>query len=211
MKDIKQELDVVNANIQVQLPIEILEAFGQSIADLQTKEFGKTSKVGMLFSETVVLTENKIETTIKDLFGGKKGIISFVRGNWCPFCNVEIGHLLAYYKELHAKNVEVVVVSPMAIDTLKDWKEEMNMPFAIAQDKDLELAKALGIDFELQDFVQPYYEKLGIDIKQFNQTTDVELPVPAVYVVNEEGVITFAFIDCNYTNRLDLKEILTVL
>lgn len=208
MKDIKQELEAISAGMQSQVPAEVLTAFGQSIADLQTKDFGKTSELGMLFSDVPVLTEDKKEISVVEMFKGKKILVSFVRGSWCPFCNVEMGHLLAYYEELQKKGIEVVVISPMNIDALQEWKKEMNIPFHIVQDKDVRLGKALGIDFELQDFVQPYYEALGIDLKKINEAEKAELVLPAVYLLDEQGVVTYRYMDVNYGDRLDLKEVM---
>lgn len=207
MKEIKQALEAINQGMQTQVPVETLTAFGNSIIDLQTRDFGKTSEVGNKFSNTKVLTEEGKEKGITELFERKKVLVSFVRGSWCPFCNVEMAHLMSYYKELQENDVEVIVVSPMSIELLKKWKDEMQMPFSIAQDKGLALSKALDIDFELQDFVTPHYEALGIDVKMCNQTDKAELVLPAVYLLDESGMITFRYMDVNYGTRLDLREV----
>lgn len=208
MKEIKQVLAEVTQGMQTQLPIEVLTAFGDSIADLKTQEFGRVSEVGMAFPSVPVVDENEQLISIVDLFKGKKALVSFVRGSWCPFCNVELAHLMSYQKELEEKGVEVIVVSPMNVALLKKWKAEMQMPFRIVQDWGLAIGKALGINFELQDFVQPHYEALGLDLKLLNQTEKVELSVPAVYFVDEEGMIGYRYLDVDYSNRLDLKSIL---
>ena len=211
MKEIKQALETISQGMQTQVPVETLTAFGNSIADLQTRDFGKTSEVGNKFANAKVLTEEGKEIGITELFEGKKVLVSFVRGSWCPFCNVEMAHLMSYYKELQKNDVEVIVISPMNIELLKKWKDEMQMPFSIAQDKELALSKALAIDFELQDFVAPHYEALGIDVKMFNQTDKAELVLPAVYLIDESGVITFRYMDVNYGARLDLGEVVASL
>lgn len=211
MKEIKQALETISQGMQTQVPVETLTAFGNSITDLQTRDFGTLSEVGMKFANVKVLTEEGKEIGIAELFEGKKVLVSFVRGSWCPFCNVEIAHLMSYYKELQDKGVEVIVVSPMNIELLKKWKDEMQMPFNIAQDKELALSKALDIDFELQDFVALHYEALGIDVKMFNQTDKAELVLPAVYLLDESGVIAFRYMDVNYGVRLDLGELVVSL
>ncbi|MCC9041525.1 redoxin domain-containing protein [Myroides sp. M-43] len=207
MKDIKEALETISQGMQAQVPVETLTAFGNSIADLQARDFGKTSEVGMKFAKEKVLTEEGKEKEVTELFGGKKVLVSFVRGSWCPFCNVEMAHLMSYYKELQENDVEVIAISPMNIELLNKWKDEMQMSFSIAQDKDLTLSKALGIDFTLQDFVTPHYEALGIDVKIFNHTDEAELVLPAVYLLDESGVIAFRYMDVNYGTRLDLGEL----
>ncbi|AJH16165.1 peroxiredoxin-like family protein [Myroides profundi] len=211
MKEIKQALDTMTQGMQSQVPVETMNAFGNSIMDLHTKSFGTTSEVGMMFPSVEVVTESNQQIPIVDLFKGKKTLVSFVRGNWCPFCNIEMAHLMSYYPMLQDKGVEVIVVSPMNIELLKDWKSENKMSFPIVQDKNLVLGKALDIKFELQDFVQPHYEMLGIDLKHLNQTEKTELNIPAVYIIDDEGRISFRYMDVNYGNRLELKEVINVL
>lgn len=208
MRNIKQGLEAISVGMQSQVPTETLQAFGASIADLQLKEFGKNSQEGMLFPSTVVINEEGKEVSIVDKYRGKKVLVSFVRGSWCPFCTVEIAHLISYYEELQEMGIEVIVVSPMQIEALKQWKDEMQMPFTVVQDRSLILSKALGIDFELQDFVQPHYEALGLDLKVINHTDIAELALPAVYVVDENGIIIFRYMDVNYSERLDLQEVM---
>lgn len=206
MRELKQGLADINKGMEMQLPAETLQAFGNSVLDLQTNVFGASSEVGVLFPSIEVFTSAEQSIDIPTAFKGKKVLISFMRGSWCPFCTLEMAHLMSYQEELSKNNVEVIVVSPMDIELLTQWKEEMNFPFTIAQDKTLRLAKALGIDFELQDFVIPHYEALGIDVKAVNQTDAPELVVPAVYLLDAQGRIDLRFLDVAYGNRLDLKE-----
>ena len=78
-------------------------------------------------------------------------------------------------------------------------------------DKGNIFAKQLGIAFELQDFVLPYYHALGIDLSNFNENDDNSLPIPAVFVVNESSKIIYKFADANYMNRIDIDELLKTL
>lgn len=206
MREIKQGLADINKGMAMQLPAATLQAFDNSVRNLQTNAFGASSEVGVLFPSVEVFTSAEQSIAIPAAFKGKKVLVSFMRGSWCPFCTLEMAHLMSYQKELSKNKVEVLVVSPMDIALLTQWKEELNFPFNIAQDKTLCLAKALGLDFELQDFVLPHYEALGIDVQAVNQTDTPELVVPAVYLLNAQGRIDFRFLDVAYGNRLDLKD-----
>ena len=64
---------------------------------------------------------------------------------------------------------------------------------------------------ELQDFVLPFYNALGINLSSFNKNDDNSLPIPAVFVVNENGIIIYKFADVNYMNRIDIDELLNTL
>lgn len=64
-------------------------------------------------------------------------------------------------------------------------------------------AKDFGLVFKLSGKIQVIYKNFGIDLQAANGDQSFELPIPATYVVARNGIISFAFIDADYTNRLD--------
>ena len=59
--------------------------------------------------------------------------------------------------------------------------------------------------------MQEIYGSFGIDLPAANGDQSFELPIPATYVVSQDGIIAFAFIDADYTNRLDPETIIAEL
>ena len=73
------------------------------------------------------------------------------------------------------------------------------------------LAKQLGITFELQNYVIPIYSSMGIELSAYNSNDNNELPVPAIFVLDTNGRITYRFVDTNYMNRIDIQELINQL
>ena len=113
--------------------------------------------------------------------------------------------------EFKEKNATLVAISPQSPDNSLTVIEKHHLTFEVLTDKDNVFAKQLGIVFELQDFVLPYYHALGIDLSSFNENADNSLPIPAVFVVNESSKIIYKFADANYMNRIDIDELLKTL
>lgn len=55
------------------------------------------------------------------------------------------------------------------------------------------------------------YNGFGIDLKGTQGNENYELPVPATYVVDQNGVIILAHVDVDYTTRMEPEEVLAVL
>ena len=72
--------------------------------------------------------------------------------------------------------------------------------------------KKFGLVFELDNKLVPLFkENFNLDLVAINGTEKVGLPIPATYVVDGEGVIQFAFVQSDYTQRAEPERILEVL
>jgi peroxiredoxin len=75
----------------------------------------------------------------------------------------------------------------------------------------LQLSRDFGLVFKLSDKMQEIYRNFGIDLPTANGDQSFDLPIPATYIVAQNGIIKFAFIDADYTNRLDPETIISEL
>ncbi len=81
--------------------------------------------------------------------------------------------------------------------------EKLALEFEVLSDAGNKVARQFGLVFKLSDTMQEIYRNFGIDLPAVNGDQSFELPVPATYVVDKNGIITYAFIDADYTKRLD--------
>lgn len=209
MSKLAKQIEQFNNELATQIPQEVLEAFGKSIEDLKTKNIENNSKkLGEKIPEfSLPNAKNEIVHSAEILKSGKM-VIAFYRGSWCPYCNLELKALQENISKFIDKKTTLVAISPQSPDNSLTVIEKHNLTFEVLTDKDNLFAKQLGITFELQDFVLLYYQALGIDISVFNKNKDNTLPVPAVFVVNEEGKIIYKFADANYMNRLNIEALI---
>ena len=212
MNELAKQIEQFNNELATQVPQEVLEAFGKSIEDLQKKNIEEKSiKLGEVMPEFLLPNvKNEIINSNEILKNGKM-IIAFYRGSWCPYCNLELKMLQDHLPKIKDKKAMLVAISPQSPDNSLTVVEKHNLTFEVLTDKDNLFAKQLGISFELQDFVLPYYQALGIDLMHFNKNNDNSLPVPAVFVIDQNGKIIYKFVDANYMNRIDIDELLQTL
>ena len=212
MNELAKQIEQFNNELATQVPQQVLEAFRKSIEDLQTKNIEEKSiKLGEIMPEFLLPNvKNEIINSNEILKNGKM-IIAFYRGSWCPYCNLQLKTLQDYLTKIKDKKATLVAISPQSPDNSLTVVEKHNLTFEVLTDTDNLFAKQLGISFELQDFVLPYYQALGIDLMHFNKNNDNSLPVPAVFVIDQNGKIIYKFVDANYMNRIDIDELLQTL
>lgn len=87
----------------------------------------------------------------------------------------------------------------------------MNLEFEILSDLNNETAKKFGIAFSMEDELIEIYKGFGIDLETSQGNENYELPVPATFVVDQNGTILLAHVDVDYTTRMEPEEVLTVL
>ena len=212
MNELAKQIEQFNNELATEVPQEVLEAFGKSIEDLQKKKIEEKSiKLGEIMPEFLLPNVKNGIINSKEILKNGKMIIAFYRGSWCPYCNLELKALQENLSKINDKKVSLVAISPQSPDNSLTVIEKHNLTFEVLTDKDNTFAKQLGIIFELQDFVLPFYNALGINLSSFNKNDDNSLPIPAVFVVNENGIIIYKFADANYMNRIDIDELLNTL
>lgn len=206
MDNLAQQIAKLNEELASQVPMETLQAFQKSIQDLKEKNIENRSlNIGDKFPNFELHNFDNQLISLENLLNEQKTIIAFLRGSWCPYCNLEISALQNNLSKF--KNAKLVVVSPQSQEANLDWQKQHNLSFELLSDKGNQLAQKVGIDFELQDFVIPHYENLGIDLPKINQTEKSSLPIPAVYVLDINGTIIYKFVNANYMERINIDEL----
>ncbi|WHT37893.1 peroxiredoxin-like family protein [Myroides sp. mNGS23_01] len=176
MTALAQQIEALNENLASQLPAEILEAFSQSIADLKSQGLeNQAPKVGQIFPNFKLSNTLNQPVELKELLQKGSIILAFFRGNWCPYCNLELKALQDRLQDF--KGATLVAISPQMATYNEELKNNHALSFDVLTDQDNRLAKQLGISFSLQDFVLPIYQNLGITLSSFNGNDYNELPV----------------------------------
>ncbi len=150
-------------------------------------------------------------TTLEDLLAQGPIVISFYRGGWCPYCNLEfkaLNELLPTLKELGAN---LVGISPELPDNSMSTAEKHELRFEVLSDVGNMIAREYGVVMDVPESMRPLYLQWGLDIPAANGDDTWELPIPATYVIGSDGKIVFAYVNKNYTERLEPSEIVKAL
>jgi len=113
--------------------------------------------------------------------------------------------------KIKSLDAELVTISPQLPDNSLSTAEKLALEFEVLSDVGNKVARDFGIVFKLTDKMQEIYKNFGIDLPTANGEQSFELPIPATYVVAQNGIVSFALIDADYTNRLDPETIIAEL
>jgi len=104
-----------------------------------------------------------------------------------------------------------VAVSPETPDNALSTVEKNNLTFEVLSDMGNRVAREFGIVFQLPPALRPIYAGFGIDLPRANGDNTFELPIPATFIIGTDRKIRKAFVDADYTKRLDPEEIIDAL
>lgn len=142
----------------------------------------------------------------------KKGpvVLLFYRGYWCPYCSQQLKMLQDSLQFITSKGASVVAISPQAPDGVGKTVAQTGATFPVLYDKNIAIAKAYDVSYEVDEKTRTQYlEKWNVDFLKINDQKDkAALPVPAVYIVDKKGKITYRFFDRDITRRPTVKELL---
>ncbi|WP_278381233.1 peroxiredoxin-like family protein [Chryseobacterium arthrosphaerae] len=212
MNTLAKQIEQLNQELSSQLPQEVINAFGKSVDDLKTKNIeDRCIQPGEKMPEFILPNATGKMIDSNDILKKGKMILAFYRGSWCPYCNLELKFLQDNLSRIKDKNAVLIAVSPQTPDHSLSMAEKNKLGFEVLSDQNNDFAKKLGIVFQLQDFVLPYYRNLGINLFEFNNNDENLLPVPAVFVVDQDRRVIFKYLDVNYMNRVDVEELIQAL
>lgn len=138
-------------------------------------------------------------------------VISFYRGAWCPYCNLELQAYQEILPEIHDLGAQFVAISPELPDRSLSLVEKHSLKYEVLSDLENEVARKFKIVFGIEDELKEAYELLNVDLAKTQGNERYELPIPATYVIDENGKIILAHVYSDYTTRLEPQEVLRVL
>ena len=135
-------------------------------------------------------------------------IVTFYRGGWCPFCNMQLAAYENILPQIHALGAQLVAISPEQPDSSLSTVERQKIHFVVLSDNENQVAKQFNIVYDLPDQLIEIYKQFKLDIPAYNNTDRYELPLGATYIVDTKGIITYAFVDIDYKKRAEPETLL---
>ena len=139
-------------------------------------------------------------------------VITFYRGSWCPYCNLQLKALQSRLPEIHALGAQLVAISPQVPDGSMSENEISNMDFVVLSDQNADVAASYGVAWKVPEFLLEHMRvDRGLDLESLNNGNGSILPIPATFVLNSEGKITWRYVDVDYRTRSEPEDIINAL
>lgn len=160
----------------------------------------------------VVIQNSKGEPVdLRALVGQKRTALIFYRGGWCPFCNKHLKEVAEAKDQIVQSGYQIVAINADRPEDVAIAEGKNNFPFLILSDSDLKAATAFGLAFKLDDDTVKKYTDFKIKLEDSSGKPRYSLPVPAFYLIDTDGKVTFEFHDPDYKVRISKDALLSAI
>ncbi|QEG35196.1 peroxiredoxin-like family protein [Bythopirellula goksoeyrii] len=186
-------------------------AHSKELQEKTAKEAARSAlKVGdhAIDGELVDADGNKI--LLSDLWKKNPLVVIWYRGGWCPICMRHLSGIQEAMPEIEKAGAKIVAIAPEKPEMTKQTAENNGFDFLLLSDQGNELGEKYGVVFKLDPDTATRYQQM-FDLAKYNGDSSMRLPVPVAYVINQEGVITFAYVEPDYKQRVKPEDIINAL
>jgi peroxiredoxin len=205
-----QQLDAAARSVKERRP-EFAAAIDRMVGRLKENSAGADApQVGDEMPPFYLPDENGRVVSLGDLIARGPVAVTFHRGHWCPFCRISINALVRAHEEVAAIGGQIVAVMPEREQFVSDLRATSNAPFLVLTDMDNGYAMSLGLAIWVGDEMQKIIsERHNLANYQGNDTWT--LPIPATFVVGQDGRIKARFVDPDYRKRMAIEDLLAAM
>jgi peroxiredoxin len=141
-------------------------------------------------------------------FAAQPTILVFYRGSWCPYCNKQLAALGEAQEELRKLGYQILAVSPDTAAGLKQMAGKNHLDYQLLSDHEMVASAAYGVAFQVPAPTVKAYQGYGIALTPIAGTDGRWLPIPAVFIIDRQGTIRFAYANPDYKTRLEVSDLL---
>lgn len=208
MTRLLEEIKQYQSEFRQKAPAEKQRLMAEATAELAASGVAKGLGIGDTIPNFTLPDVSGEPVAIKTLLEQGPVILTFYRGGWCPYCNLE---LRAYEREIdriRTLGATVVAISPETPDFAEQTADKNGLSFPVLSDVDLHVSRQFDLVFDLPDYLIEIYKASGLDVTKHNGNDDWQLPKPATFIIDEDGVIRFVEVPSDYTKRVDPEQII---
>lgn len=153
---------------------------------------------------------NGIDIRLAELRAVAPVVLVYYRGNWCPFCTRQLQGLQRALTDIHSLDAQLVAISPETATNGLETQRQNQLAYPTLTDQGNKVAREFGLAYRVSDDAEALYAPF-VDLVEHNAEASRELPLAATYVIDSAGIIRYAFVSVDFTERADPAEILRVL
>jgi peroxiredoxin len=210
---LKEQLAEYRAGWHQRVPAERQAIMQRHINQLRSGAIARSMlKVGDL--APAIVLENAKGATVDVGVLLKKGpaIVTFYRGGWCPYCNLELKAYQEILPQIVAAGASLVAISPEKPDDMVSTAEKNALAFEVLSDVGQKVGRAFGLVYDFTEELKSAYHGFNLDIPARNGTPgEWALPVSATYIIDRDSSIDYAYTGVDYRDRADPRDVLAAL
>lgn len=192
---------------------EFMKGVDDIINEAKAFEKGKNAiKIGEKAPDFKLPNPLGKDVQLSDLLSKGPVVVTFYRGSWCPYCNLQLRALQAKLNEIESLGATLVAISPEVPDASMTKNEISNMDFTVLSDQDAKVASQYGVAWEVPEFLLDHMRiDRELDLKEINNGNGSVLPIPATFIIGTNGLVQWNYVNVDYRTRSEPDEIIDAL
>ncbi|WP_109831201.1 peroxiredoxin-like family protein [Reichenbachiella versicolor] len=212
-KSYKEALKELRNNLSTMLPAEALETWNNDAKELQRKHSSILKlKVGDLAPDFVLPNAVNKQVSLSEVLKSQKVVLTFYRGTWCPYCNLALNLYQSILPQIQEAGATMIAISPQTPDESLNIKQKNELQYHVLSDTSNKVAKQFTTVHPNPEKSLEKMTELGYDFDSFYSEEGSELPIPAVFIIEQNGEVSFAKSEGgDYRYRVEPSELLEAL
>ena len=209
---LQEQLDAFKTQFKSNAPEGAFEAFAKSTQELIDKGYAeKALKVGDKAPEFTLRDSDGNDVVLKELLAEGPVVLTFYRGVWCPYCNIELQALEAVAEDIRSRGATLLAISMQGSADSRKSQRDNNLSYPILTDQAGELSHQFGLRWTLQPYVIDFHKMFKVELPTIHNDGEWNLPMPARYVIDSDGAIAYAEVNPDYTRRPEPSDLFPIL
>lgn len=206
--DMRRQFDQYIEKFKQNASQDVQDKMSQAIDELEASDQGNGLSKG----------EKAPDFTLPDAKGGqvqlseqlKQGpaIVTFYRGGWCPYCNMELRAYQEIMEDIHNEGAQLIAISPQTPDQSMTTQEKNDLQYHVLSDVGNKTAQQFNLVYELPDYLVDVYKDKGLNVDKHNGDESWTLPISATYIIDTDGTIVYEYTKSDYKDRAEPSEVL---
>lgn len=210
--NLKQELSQLRDRSSAMIDAPSMAIMNRSADEIRQRIEQRALQPGDVAPNFRLTDAHGASVELDDVLKSGPVVLSFYRGQWCPFCNLELRAYQSRLSQFAALGAQLVAISPQMPDHSLVTTTENALNFPVLSDIGLHVARAYGIAYDFSgDLRTLFIDRWKTDLVAWNGEGGWSLPVPATFVIGKDARVQFAHVDPDFRERSDPDEVLAVL
>jgi peroxiredoxin len=198
--------------ITAQIPAEIGGRIQSGVDEVTSSGVAPGLAVGDAAPDFALSDAVGNQVVLTELLARGPVVATFYRGEWCPYCNLQLKALQQVLPEITAAGGTLVAISPQAPDHALTLTEKHELAFPVLSDLDQSVSEAYQVRFdvtgELEDLQVNVFQN---DPAAQNADGRRSLPVPSTFVIDRSGTVRYASVDADWRVRAEPADVVAAL
>lgn len=149
--------------------------------------------------------------SLKDALKNGPVVVTFYRGGWCPYCNLQLRAYEERIADFKKAGATIIAISPEKPENAKATADANKVSFDLLFDEGNRVARRYGLVFKIGPELKEVYSGFGIDLERSQGNDKWELPLAATYVIGQDGLVLYSFVEADYTRRAEPQILIDLL